>query len=105
MGERERNILSGSWLEGEAAEITLGELCRCCGVHAERILEYVEYGIVEPVAPPGRFSASALPRVQRALRLQRDLGLNTAGVALVLDLLDEIDRLRARLNALGGRTE
>ena len=37
-----------------------------------------------------------------ASRLQRDLGLNLAGAALALELLEEIDALRARLQALGG---
>ena len=31
------------------------------------------------------------------MRLQRDLGINLAGVALVMDLLDEIEELRGRL--------
>ncbi len=103
MTEREFEILAGRVLEAEAEELGLAELCRCCGVHAERVIEYVEYGILEPrgSAPPWRFPAAALPRLQRALRLERDLGLNTAGVALALDLLEEIDRLQARLRALG----
>ena len=36
----------------------------------------------------------------RAHRLQRDLGLNLAGVALALELLDEIEALRSRISAL-----
>ncbi len=35
--------------------------------------------------------------LRRAQRLTRDLELGAVGVALVLDLLDEIDSLRARL--------
>jgi chaperone modulatory protein CbpM len=31
------------------------------------------------------------------MRLQRDLGINLAGVALAIDLLDEIEDLRAQL--------
>jgi chaperone modulatory protein CbpM len=36
------------------------------------------------------------------MRLQRDLEMNLAGVALALDLLDEIESLRMRLRAMGG---
>ena len=34
------------------------------------------------------------------MRLQRDLGINLAGIALTLDLLDEINTLEARLQQL-----
>jgi chaperone modulatory protein CbpM len=63
----------------------------------------VEEGIVEPVVGnqrPSRFSETTLPRVVRALRLQRDLELNLAGVAFALDLIDEIENLRKRLQRM-----
>ncbi|MEO5655034.1 MAG: chaperone modulator CbpM [Nitrosospira sp.] len=34
------------------------------------------------------------------MRLQHDLGVNLAGIALALQLLDEVEMLRARLNAV-----
>jgi chaperone modulatory protein CbpM len=34
------------------------------------------------------------------MRLQRDLGINLAGIAVALDLLDEVETLRARLRRL-----
>ena len=40
------------------------------------------------------FSAIELRRARTAMRLQRDLGVNLAGIALILDLLDEVDTLR-----------
>ena len=39
-------------------------------------------------------------RARTAIRLQRDLDINLAGAALVLELLDEIDTLRSRLHVL-----
>ncbi|MFW2372200.1 MAG: chaperone modulator CbpM, partial [Gammaproteobacteria bacterium] len=75
---------------------------------AEWIIELVEIGALEPVAPKPlsyeqiqwRFTASSLQRARKASRLQRDLGVNLAGVALALDLLDEIDALESRLRRL-----
>ena len=49
---------------------------------------------------PWRFSGTTLPQVARALRLQRDLELNPAGVAFALDLLSEIEDLRKRLKIM-----
>jgi chaperone modulatory protein CbpM len=48
-----------------------------------------------------RFSGTHLRRATVALRLQRDLGVNLAGAALALELLDELDTLRARLGKIG----
>lgn len=101
----DRETLSGLLLDSESS-LTLGELSRCCGVHAEFIVELVAEGILEPLdSDPGlwRFSGLSLLRVNRALRLRRDLGINLAGIALVFELMDEIDQLRARLNLLEPR--
>jgi len=87
----------------EEFEFTLGELCRASATPAEVIIEMVEEGLLEPrgpTPPEWRFSGPALRRVQVALHLQRDLHVNLAGAALVLDLLDEIARLRERLSRL-----
>ena len=41
-----------------------------------------------------RFSGAQLRRARIALRLERDLGVNAAGVALALELLEELEQLR-----------
>lgn len=86
----------------EQTTFTLAELCRSCAVEAEHIEILVEYGILEPVGKRGShwcFSASSLRRTRITLHLQRDLGVNLAGAALALDLLERIDELDARLRA------
>ena len=97
------SLLSGDVLE-EDVELTLAELCRACRLPAEQVYELVEEGVVEPVGrDPGgwRFQGVSLHRVRIALWLQRDLGVNLAGAALALDLLEELDQLRAHLDRLG----
>ena len=87
----------------EDTELTLGEVCRACGVSAEQIIELAEVGLVAPrgaTPEQWRFSAVQLPRIVTALRLQRDLGVNLPGVALALDLLEEARRLRVRVSVL-----
>jgi chaperone modulatory protein CbpM len=86
----------------ETAEVTLSDLTRTCRVHAEWVIELVEEGVIAPVRASGpvwRFSATSVVRVQKAQRLQRDLGVNLPGVALALELLDRIEALEARLRA------
>jgi len=89
----------------EQTQLTLADLCRACAVHAERIIELVDAGVLEPQGrEPARwiFVGASLHRARKALRLQRDLGIDLVGAALVLELLDEIDSLRTRLRAMGG---
>ena len=84
-------------------ELTLAELCRRCQLSAERVMELVDYGVIDASGPEPtrwRFSAVTIVRVQRAQRLQRDLGVNLAGAALALELLDEMQQLRAQLRRL-----
>lgn len=80
---------------------SLDELCQASNVEANWIAELVEHGVVQPIggAVPWRFTSVSIIRVAKAQRLERDLGLNVAGVAMVLDLIEEIDSLRARLMA------
>ena len=78
------------------------ELCLACNVDAEWIAELVGHGTIEPFGQTRsewQFASLSVVRVAKAKRLERDLELNAAGVALVLDLLDEIDALRSRLGA------
>ncbi|VAW74563.1 hypothetical protein MNBD_GAMMA15-2017 [hydrothermal vent metagenome] len=96
-------ILNGVLID-EQTRMSLGEVCRACSRHAEWVIDLVEEGVLDPTGPsPERwhFSPAALQRALIATRLQRDLALNLAGVALALDLLEEIEALRAQLQRLG----
>ena len=89
----------------ETMELTLADLCRACQLPAERVIELVEEGVVEPRGrgpARWRFQSLSIRRVHRAERLRRDLGINTPGVALALELLEEVEQLRARLRHLDG---
>lgn len=93
---------------------TLREVCERGGCHAEFVIKLVSYGVISPLeeSPSARewnFDAVALARLGKALRLQRDLDINLPGLAMSLDLLEEVevmrremDRLRHRLRQLSG---
>ena len=98
-------VATGSVI-GEDREIPLAQLCRSCGVSVEVVVSMVEEGILEPAGTrPGRwrFSADSVRRARTAVRLQRELDLNLAGAALAVDLLDRVERLRARVRTLEAR--
>ncbi len=96
------HLLSGDIVE-EEIELSLAELCRACRLPAERVIELAQEGVIEPLGRDQarwRFRGVALRRVCCAGRLERDLGVNLAGAALAIDLLEELERLRARLRRL-----
>lgn len=97
-------LLSGEIFE-EEIELSLADLCRACQLPAERVFELVEQGVIEPIGrDPARwrFQGISVRRVRCAQRLEQDLGVNVAGAALAIDLLEELERLRARLRRLEG---
>ncbi len=88
----------------EDVRFTLVELCQACSAEEEHVLTWVFEGVLEPVGESPqdwRFGGESLRRARLALRLSRDLEINPPGVALALDLLDEIAALRARLQRAG----
>ncbi|MBK9469078.1 MAG: molecular chaperone [Gammaproteobacteria bacterium] len=92
-------------LQDEDSLFSLGEICERCGVPADIVVEMVEYGIVRPVTDQRdndrwQFDTDALLRMSRAQRLRRDLELDPAGLALALELLDEIDTLQRQVRTL-----
>jgi chaperone modulatory protein CbpM len=82
------------------------ELCLACAGQADQLLALVDEGVLDPLGCGPQdwvFQGAALQRARTALRLQRDLQLGIEGAALVLELLDEIEALRARLRRAGLR--
>ncbi len=95
-------IHTGTIIEDDP--LTLGQLCRACGTHADWVISLVEEGIIEPDGKElhsWRFSSVSLVRVRSALRLHRDLGVNLEGIGLALDLMEELENLRTQLKMTG----
>ena len=91
--------LQGHLVDDEL-QFTTAELCRACSASETEIELWVAEGVLRPVGDSReawRFGGSALVRTRVATRLARDLEVNSPGVALALELLDEIARLEALL--------
>ena len=82
---------------------TLHELGRASGAAVELLESLVHEGVLAPLGESPehwRFEGIDLLRARKANRLVRDLELNAAAAALVLDLFDQIDGLRSQLRHL-----
>jgi len=96
----EHEFIRGQLIEEETV-ITVHELCRHCSVKVEEVITLVQEGILDPAddlaraerAETWQFHISSVRRVRTAVHLQRDLGVNLAGAALALELLDRIAEL------------
>jgi chaperone modulatory protein CbpM len=88
----------------EGLVVTLSELTELCGSSGRTLQLMVSEGVLRPRAGAApsewRFDGVAVQRARRALRLRRDLQLNLPGTALALDLLDELEAMRAHVRAL-----
>lgn len=105
--DQSNEVLPGVVLDDESI-FSLADLSRHCRISAEQLINMVDYGLIKPLDSSGscshwRFSGSCLLRVEKAIRLQRDLELNLPGIALALELLDEIHLLRQTVAALKRR--
>jgi len=97
---RDEPVLARGLVVEEEIRLTLVELCQACRAPEQEVRAWVLEGVLEPAG--GRpedwtFGGSSLRRAQTAFRLSRDLEVNLAGIALALDLLDEIAELKSRL--------
>ena len=92
-----------SELLDDELEMSLDELCEACPGPNQWVAELVDEGVIQPIGEaPGdwRFTGTSLARAQVAIRLRRDLQVNTPGIALAIDLIEEIRELRQRLSRL-----
>ena len=89
----------------DEAALTLDELARACAVEPGWVVRRVRTGILlagTDAAPEAwRFTSVDLVRARSLLRIERDFDANEEVAALVVDLTEEVRRLRRRLRAVG----
>lgn len=86
----------------DAEQLTREELAQLCRVDVSWIDEMIAHGVIAPVRQQTlHFSAVTITTIRKARRLEQDFALNMPGVALALDLLEEIERLRAEVKRRG----
>jgi len=99
----EKRLIPIGEILDESIEMNLHDLAQRCEVETHIVIEMVEEGVLEPEGSrpeEWQFRGPDLIRLHRALRLQQDLEVNLPGIALAMELLEELDDLRARIRLL-----
>ncbi len=95
-------VISGQLLQQDQA-LSFEEFCHALDTENAVIIEMIEFSLLEPQGNSPEtwsFDSICVTRAKRALHFQQDLEVNMAGIALALDLLDQIDALHNQLNIL-----
>ena len=103
MTDTPSDVFDGIVVEEEIV-FSLSGLCQAAGASPAQVLGLDDEGVLQPTGDAPQdwaFAGPSLRTTRTALRLNRDLALGTAGAALVLELLEEIEALRARLRRAG----
>src|ERR671938_999134 len=85
------------------AAFVISVAARLVGVHEQTLRYYERAGLVEPARSKGRirlYSLHDLERVRQIRRLTDDMGVNLAGVEVIMRLTDRIRQLEQRINEL-----
>jgi MerR family transcriptional regulator/heat shock protein HspR len=91
--------------ERNEAVYVISVAAELAGVHPQTLRVYERKGLVRPKRTAGntrRYSASDIERLQRICDLT-DEGVNLAGARLILDLEQQLDRMRRRLDEMADR--
>ncbi len=70
---------------------------RLCSVHPQTLRAYERQGFIRPARESEKnriYSEADVNRVRQIQRLTRDLGVNLAGVEIILKLLDQLEETR-----------
>lgn len=79
--------------------LTLHEVSIVCHIPENTLQSFIEYEIIHPIKKENeiKLSVQQLKRIQKAQRLQKDLEVNLSGIAVILDLLEQMDDLQRQL--------
>lgn len=80
----------------------IGVAATLCNVHPQTLRQYERLGLVVPSRAGAKnrlYSEADIRRVRRIQRLTQEMGVNLAGVELILRLLDEMEEMRQDMDA------
>ncbi len=76
---------------------TIGVVAETYGLHQQTLRLYEREGLLKPSRSKGNtrlYTDEDLVRLETILSLTRDLGVNLAGVGIILDMLERMDQMQ-----------
>jgi MerR family transcriptional regulator/heat shock protein HspR len=109
MDARERRFMPEETWETVAADepcYVISIAARMVGMHAQTLRQYERLGLVEPQRTRGNirmYSRADVARLRQVQRLMNDLGVNLAGVEVILRMNERMRQMEAELQELRER--
>jgi MerR family transcriptional regulator, heat shock protein HspR len=107
MAERNYFLIQFGSYPASAPYLTLREVAYHSGLHPELIERFARIGLIDYAARDVNgellFQAEVIPLIRRILRLRKDLGVNYAGIGVILELMARIEALENHVRELEER--
>src|SRR5438132_3678284 len=94
--------------EGDRALYIISVAAELAGVHPQTLRIYERKGLLTPARTPGnnrRYSERDIQRLRTIQRLTQAQGINLAGVKMIVEMEDQLDRMRRRMERLDRELE
>lgn len=107
MAERRYFLVQASRASAHVPYLSIAEVAYHCGLHPELIERLVRIGLVDYAERDAHgevlFHADVIPLIRRILRLRNHLGVNYAGIGVILELMARIESLEKDIRELENR--
>jgi MerR family transcriptional regulator, heat shock protein HspR len=104
MAERKYVLVRMSRTSGYAPYLSLSEVAWMTGLHPDLVERFVRMGLIDSVGRNAGnemlFATEVIAVVRRIVRLRNHLGVNYAGVGVILELMARIEDLESNLRQL-----
>ena len=85
------------------AYYSIGQVAESYGIHQQTLRQYERQGLLTPSRTQGNtrlYADEDLERLEVILNLTRELGVNLAGVEIVLNMREKMEETQRQINAL-----
>ncbi|MCX8053288.1 MAG: helix-turn-helix transcriptional regulator [Armatimonadetes bacterium] len=80
----------------------IGVAAKLCDLHPQTLRMYERLGLVRPARVSSKnrlYSQADIERLRQIQRLTQDMGVNLAGVEVILDLLDKMQKMQENMES------
>lgn len=100
--DRTKSIPTEPILDGDEPCYIISVAAEMVQVHPQTLRRYDELGLVRPARVSGKrfYSPNDMERVRKIIRLTEDLGVNLAGVEVILNLTERLETIQAEMDRM-----